>query len=88
MTNLAKLLFTTLLGAILLVGAFAYSAPARASLTLQCPAHIADCNECPGTVTYLGEQCTTVNGRCRDLGICTTPDFYFWQCAGTPGPCN
>ncbi len=88
MKNLLKGLFVLLLGSVLLVGTLSFSAPISSAVTLQCPAHIADCNYCPGSVLWFGDQCTTVNGRCRDLGTCITPDFYFYTCAGTPGPCD
>jgi len=88
MKHVKRILWVTLMGSLLSFGALSFSSPLTTGYTFECPAHIADCNYCPGDVLYGPDQCTDVNGRCRALGTCVTPDFYFYLCAGTPGPCN
>ena len=88
MRKLLQVVSITLLGSVLLAGALSFSTPVSTALTLQCPAHISDCAYCPGTVLWMPDQCTTDDGRCRDHGTCITYDFFFYKCAGTPGPCN
>ena len=88
MKIMKRMVWITLLGSVLSFGALSFSSPVTTALTLQCPPNISDCNYCPGDVLWGLDQCTTVDGRCRDLGTCITPDFFFYKCAGTPGPCE
>ena len=76
----------TLLTVILATAWLVVSSPVMAA-AFQCPANIANCDTCTGSVSYF-DQCSTVNGRCRNIGMCTTPDVFFYMCASYPTTCN